>query len=379
MKRLLNIKNTFFGKMKIVVGLLLIFSLSGCDGLFSDEYWDLDSSCDEDTTDVDFKQVAYWIESDINDLEDIADSDNDIDYTQLTHLIFGYIYVNSDGSFDINSNGTLSDIDDSDDLKDIISDLQDDGVEVFFSIGGTSNSSNLETIAGDDDLTDDFIDNIIDLAEEYDLDGIDLSWQYPEDDDEGELFQDLVEALSDELDDEGLTFTIEVVSGLDEEEDYADVIDSDVFDYVDFVNVKGFNINNDDGDDDDDDLYLTTDDFLDVIDYWTDRCLIQNKLVVSIPVFGTSEDADTATYFDIVDEKTDKSTFACDDDDKASIDGVSYYFNAIPTVVEKAAYAETYAGGIMLKSLDQDYSDDSDYSLLNAIYQEIEGEDSICD
>ena len=376
---MLNIRIFFYKKTKILLSLLVILSLTACDGLFSSDNWDSDNECAEDTTDVDFKQVAYWIEDDINDLEDIADSDNDIDYTQLTHLIFGYIYVKSDGSFDTNSNGTLSDIDDSDDLKYIIGDLQNNGVEVFFSIGGTSNSSNLETIAGDDDLTDDFIDNIIDLAEEYDLDGIDLSWQYPEDDDEGELFEDLVEALSDELDDEGLTFTIEVVSGLDEEEDYADVIDSDVFDYVDFVNVKGFNINNDDGDDDDDDLYLTTDDFLDVIDYWTDRCLIQNKLVVSIPVFGTSEDDDTETYYDIVDEKSDKSTFACDDDDKASIDGISYYFNAIPTVVEKAAYAETYAGGIMLKSLDQDYNDDSDYSLLNAIYQEVEGEDSICD
>jgi len=189
---LFNLKNTFLGKIKIVIGLLLIGSLSGCYGIFAEDYWDTDSSCDEDTTDVTFKQVAYWIKDDINDLEDIADSDNDIDYTQLTHLIFGYISVNSDGSFDVNSNGTLSDIDDSDDLKDIISDLQSDGVEVFFSIGGSDNSSNLETIAGDDDLTDDFIDNIIDLAEEYDLDGIDLSWQYPEDDDEGELFEDLV-------------------------------------------------------------------------------------------------------------------------------------------------------------------------------------------
>ena len=360
---------------------MLIFNLTACEGLFSEDNWDSDSdTCDEDTTDVDFKQVGYWIESDINDFEDIADSDNDIDYTQLTHLIFGYIYVNSDGSFDVESNGTLSDIDDNNDLKEIIDDLQDDGVEVFFSIGGTNNSSNLKTIAGDDDLTDDFIDNIIDLADEYSLDGIDLSWQYPDDDEEGELFEDLVEALSDELDDEDLTFTIEVLSGLDEEEDYADVIDSDVFDYVDFVNVKGFNVNNDDGDGDDDDLYLTTDDFLDVIDYWTDRCLIQNKLVVSIPVFGTTEDAVTETYSDIVDEKSDESSYACDDDDRVSLSGDYYYYNAIPTVVEKTDYAQTYAGGVMLMSLAQDHHEDNDtYSLLNAIYNAVEGEDSVCD
>ena len=213
-----------------------------------------------------------------------------------------------------------------------------------------------------------------------DLDGADLSWQYPETDDDGELFEDLVEALSDELGDEGLTFTIEVVSGLDDEEELADAIPSDVFDYVDFVNIKAFNTNNDENEEDDDDLYLTTDDLLDVISYWTDRCLIQNKLVVGIPVYGTGDtDAapETYSYADIVYEKGENSA-ACDDDDRVSIGGDYYYFNAIPTVEEKTAYAQTYAGGVIMMSLDLDYLDNSEYSLLNAVYNQVEGNDSVC-
>lgn len=356
---------------KILFGLLLIFSLTGCDGLFSEDNWDFDSECDEDTTDVDFKQVAYWIEDDPENFEDI--SDNEIDYGQMTHLIFGYLAIDDDGD--------IEDIDDDSGFEGAIADAQDEGVEVFISIGGVGYSDEFETIAGDSDLIDDFIDNVVDLVDEYDLDGIDISWRYPDDDDEGELFEDLIEELYEELDDQGVDLSIEVVSGLDEEEDYADVIDSDVFDYVDFVNIRAYNTNNDDGESDDDDLYLTTDDMLDVIDYWTDRCLIQNKLVVGIPVYGIAPDNSDATedYADIVDEKSDESTFACDDDDKASIDGDYYYYNAIPTVYEKTEYADTYAGGVMLMSLDQDYNTDADYSLLNAVDLALDGDDTVCD
>lgn len=370
---MLNIRLSFSNKTKLLLSLLLIFNLTACEGIFSFENWTSDDDeCDEDTTSVTFKQVAYWLEDDINDFEDIDDDDNDIDYNQLTHLIFGYVEVNADGSFDLNSNGTLSDIDDNDTFIGIIEAIQDEGVEVFLSIGGEDSTSNLKTIAADDDLSDDFVDNVIDLVDEYGLDGIDLSWQFPEDDDEGELFEDLVAELSSELENEGVTFSIEVVSGLDDEEDPADVISSDVFDDVDFVNVRAFNAN------DYDDLYLTTDDFLDVIDYWTDRCLIQNKLVVGIPVYATGDNDTSYTYAEVLDEKGEGSA-ACDDDDRVSIDGDYYYFNAIPTVIEKAAYAETYAGGVMLMSLDQDYNQDPDYSLLNAIYDEVEGNDTVCD
>lgn len=372
---MLKIRTYFSHQIKILLSLLAVLSLTACKGIFSDfaDNWGQeDVVCEADTTSVTFKQVAYWIEDDMNDFEDISDADNDIDYTQLTHLIFGYLAVNADGSFNINSNGTLTEIDDNNDFKDLIVAIQSYGVKVAFSIGG-ENSANLQTIAADDNLSDAFVDNVINLVEEYDLDGIDLSWQFPEDDGQGELFEDLVKALSAELADEGVIFSIELVSGLDDEEDLADAIPSDVFDYVDFVNIRAVN-SNDYGD-----LQLSTDDFLDVISYWTDRCLIQNKLVVGIPFYATGIDDTSYSYAQILDIKSDKSTYACDNDDRVSIDGDYYYFNAIPTVIEKTAYAQTYAGGVMMMSLEQDYHEDADYSLLNTINNELEGNASICE
>ncbi|MCW8994805.1 MAG: glycoside hydrolase family 18 protein, partial [Psychromonas sp.] len=300
--------------------------------MFSTIYdnWDEGSKeCAADTTAVTFKQVAYWLEDDMNDFEDIADDANHIDYTQLTHLIFGYLAVNGNGSFNVNSNGTLADITDNNNFKDIIAAIQSNGVKVAISIGG-GDSTNLQIIAADADLTDDFVKNVVDLVDEYGLDGVDLSWQFPDDEDEGKLFEDLVKALSSELQDQGVLFSIEVVSGLDEE--LANVIPSEVFDEVDFVNVRAF------ATDDYADLQLTTDDLLDVISYWKDRCLIQNKLVVGIPAYGTGANDRSYSYAEIIAAKSDKSTNACDSDDRVSIDGNYYYFNAIPTVIEKTAY-----------------------------------------
>ena len=55
------------------------------------------------------------------------------------------------------------------------------------------------------------------------------------------------------------------------------------------------------------------------------------------------------------------------------------------TVIDKTDYAQVYAGGVMMMSLDQDTYDDSlddNYSLLYNIYQAIEDDDyenTLCD
>ena len=360
-----NIRRCFSNKIKLLLSLLAIFSLTACQGLFSgvfaDSWGQEEVVCEADTTAVTFKQVGYWLEGETDDLEDV-------DYDQLTHFIFGYLQVNADGS--LASSEYIGNFQDSNNFKNIIEDIQNDhGSKVFISIGGDSSAINFTTIAADNALTSIFVDNVIDFVEQYDLDGVDLSWQFPDSDDEGELFEDLVKELSSELEDEGKLLTIEVVSGLDDSEELADTISSDLFAYVDFVNIRAFEIEGGD------DSLLSTDDLLDVISYWIDRCLIQNKLVVGIPLYsgGVGE----MTYAEILDDNIEH---ACDADDRVSIGSEYYYFNAIPTIIEKTAYAQTYAGGVVVMSLEQDSYDDPDYSVLRSINEAVVGNDNdICD
>ncbi len=176
------------------------------------------------------------------------------------------------------------------------------------------------------------------------------------------LFEDLVSALSSKLQDKGYLLSIAVISGVGDDENYADLIDSTVFDDVNFVNVRAFNTSNSDN------LQSSKQDAIDSIDYWTERCLIKNKLVLGIPLF-----ADNGESFDqIVNESR---SYACTDNSK------SRDYNGIPTVVDKTEYAMKYAGGMMMQSLDQDaYREYPTYSLLDAIKETVDGNIvTICD
>ncbi|MFT6985284.1 MAG: GH18 family chitinase [Psychromonas sp.] len=342
---------------KILPSLLVLFSLTACEGMFESMIDDLESMedavCDTDTTYVDFKKVGYWNGNDRDNLDDV-------DYEQLTYLLYTYLTVNADGS--------LNDFDDAemDDFADMISDARTAGATVGISIGGPGYASTFETIANSSSITNTFVNNVITFLEDNDLEGVDLNWQTPSDDDEGELFEDLVEELSDSLWDDGYFFSISVISGVgDDDEDLADVIDSSVFDYVDFVNVRAFDTDNSD------DLHSSQQDAIDAIDYWTGRCLIQNKLVLGIPLYSAGDSVDT--YAEIIDAKR---AYACTDE------SLDRNYNGIPTVIYKTDYALSYAGGVMLMSLEQDTYKDSllEYSLLNVMSETASGETvTLCD
>ena len=102
---------------------------------------------------------------------------DDNNFYMLVEVTDDELYDDSDGvdehddGFDImfdtdNGDEDSPDVDDNDDFKDVIEDIQSYGVEVFFSIGGDSNAGNLKTIASDEDLIDDFVENVIDLVNE---------------------------------------------------------------------------------------------------------------------------------------------------------------------------------------------------------------------
>jgi len=338
---------------KLLIFFTTIFFLTACQGIFSDFFDgsnDDDDVCDTDATSVSFKKVAYW-DGDVTEYMDEAN------YDQLDYLIYGYLAVNADGSL------VAFDDDQQNDFEDMIATAQSEGADVFISIGGDGGDSNLNTIAGSASLTNTFADNIIEFLEDYDLDGVDLNWQTPEDDDEGELFEDLVKELSDALWSDSYEFSISVISGVGDDEYIGDVIDNTVFDYVDFVNVRAFDTDNDD------DLHSSVQDAEDAIDYWTGRCLIKNKLVLGIPLYSAGDSV--ASYNDIVDENTDN---ACVDED----DGRNY--NGIPTVIEKTEYAMNNAGGVMMMSLEQDSYENTSYLLLDVINETADYSTvSICD
>lgn len=334
--------------------LLLALSLTGCDNQFADFLLpDIEPEvCDTDTTTVTFKKVGYW-SSDEGDDEDDIDL---IDFSKLTHVIYTSISVESDGDI-----VALSD-DDEDLLEYLVEQADDAGIEVGVAIG-TGSDSNFNTIAESSTYTKNFVSEVDDFIAKYELTGVELNWTAIGDDDESENLEELLDELEESLSTDGYFLAMALPSG---EYDSADNIENDMFTYIDFANVHAFDST------DSDDLHSSLDDATDAISYWTDRCLIQNKLVLGVPFYSRDDDNTLSrSYDEILDDDTEN---ACEDEDSGD------NYNGIPTMTDKTTYAMLYAGGIMMNALEQDTYDYPSYSLLKAVDDISDGSEvTICD
>lgn len=98
-----------------------------------------------------------------------------IDYSKYTHINYAFGIPNS--------NGTIGSIENASKLSDIVSRAHSSGVKVFLAIGGwlTSSPSNtpFEAIANNSSYITTFVNSCANLVSQYNLDGIDIDWEYP--------------------------------------------------------------------------------------------------------------------------------------------------------------------------------------------------------
>lgn len=304
-----------------------------------------DVVCTEDTTEGDFKQIAYWSEND----DTLKDTLEDIYFAKLTHIIYDKIGVDSGGNLII-----------SDDLKDELHDLVDavnsTDTLVLFSIGNDSGTA-FSAIANSSSALANFNDEIQDLFDDYSIDGIDINWQFPSKDDEDD-FETLIESVEktvhDDNNDKLLSFVVEA----GDDDSLTDSISDDALEAADFINILS-------AEEVSDSEYSSLDDAKESITYWTDeRCIVKNKLVIDIPAQGISTDGSTNSFADIFDHQ---NSDACLD---RTASRTYYYYNGIPTATDKTAYAKSNAGGVVLTSLQSDIFDSKyidNYSLLTTI------------
>ncbi len=339
--------------------LLILFSLSGCeDNQFTDvidDNWIKDPVvCEEDTTAVSFKKVAYWTPDDSDNIELV-------NFSSLTHVNYASITFNADG--------TINTPDDIDPLEDLVSYAHSDNVKVAVSIGewNDADDSAFNAIASNKNLTKTFVNNISDFIDEYELDGLDVNWQTIDSEDESDDLKYLLEQLSEELQEQGKFLSMTAPSG--EEENQTNLLSTEVFEFVDFINVMAFDSTNDDS------LHSSLQDAKDAIAYWTDRCVFKNQLVLGAPFYSRGHAEHSYDYL-----IRDDINYACVDESERRD------YNGIPTIIEKTNYALTNAGGMMMKSLEQDVyqrsNDDfdfSEYSLVNVINETVLGNEvTVC-
>lgn len=280
---------------------------------------------------------------------------------KLTHVMYGFLIPKDDG--------TCKPFEEPDELKQLINKCHNVGTKVYVSIGGYREKDGtplfyvFEKIAADDTLRKVFVNNVIEVVEQYGFDGVELDWEYPtyavsED------YEKTVVQLSEKLKPmgKGLSTALPGTGSTDGKnvwEALAGVTDK-TLDTFDFISLMCYDLSTDPNHSPI--WYSST-----TINYWKNfRNVPAEKLVLGMPLYArpswqqyrflVAMDKDNA-YKDYVDTEPLKSTY-----------------NGINTLREKTILALRSAGGVMLFDVNEDtYDETSAVSMIDDTCKSMEG------
>src|ERR1700752_135475 len=191
-----------------------------------------------------------------------------IPYEQLTHINYSFLTPKADGTFNPINNSWK--------LKKIVETAHNHNVHVSISVGGWGWDAQFEELAADPESRSAFVQNLVAFIEEYQLDGADIDWEYPDAGESSQNFLALIKELRTAMPDKLLTTA--VVSYGD---DNGIGIATESFDLFDFVNVMTY-----DGPD-----HGSTEQFEKGLSYWSKRGLPREKIVMGVPFYSHVKDS----------------------------------------------------------------------------------------
>lgn len=260
-----------------------------------------------------------------------------IQYSKLTHINYAFALPQY--------GGRLKPIDNPGYLQTIVSNAHANGVKVYIAIGGWSDNGTpidpvFESIGGDPGSRTNFINDALYLVNTYNLDGVDIDWEYPDAGNSSNNFTTLMRELSNALRPrgKGLSFAGPADSYS------AAGISGAVFQYVDFVNIMAY---------DGGGAHHSTYQFaVDGLNLYKSKGCPADKCVVGVPFYARPS---WRSYADLI------ASGASPNSDWFGSDG----YNGIPTIKQKTQMAINNAGGIMIWALPMDAQGSN--SLLSAI------------
>ena len=204
------------------------------------------------------------------------------------------------------------------------------GVRVLLSVGGWHNGDHraFDAIGASPAATRAFVAALVQVAADYQLDGIDMDWEHP-DATTAAGYATLMQQLAAQLHPRGKLLTAAVAGGT-----WAGPgLLPSVFASVDFLNIMAY--------DAPPPAHATTAAAVQTLAYWQGRGLPASKTVLGLPFYGQPSQESFATLL------------ARGADPQADLyEGVGY--NGLPTIERKTQLALTQASGVMIWELTQD-------------------------
>lgn len=271
-----------------------------------------------------FKVVGY--------LPTWAGSVNDIQFKKLTHVNYAFLIPTSSGGYQPIENASK--------LQSLVTAAHANGVKVLVSVGGGGGGDGFHGIVASATNRVNFANNMLAFANQYNLDGIDIDWEYPSDGTEANNFLLMMQQLSTTMHNNGKLCTIAVIGN------YGTHIVTGVFSTVDYLTIMAY--------DDNDYQHSTYNLAVECMNYWRGRGVPASKAILGVPFYCRPT---WEPYAQLLAQGADPYS--------DTYNGKGY--NGITTIKNKTNLAFDQGGGIMMWELSGDVT--GQYSLVSAIHE----------
>jgi len=283
----------------------------------------------------------------------------DLDLSGLTHINYSFAIPEKDG------NG-LEPLKTPKNLAELVDLAHSHNKKVFISLGGWNlgdgggDDSRFHRIARTSAGRDEFVDAVMSMVDTFNLDGVDMDWEYPDNDDSAEDFVALMQSLDDRLLAGGKELTLAVVSydgRLASTGKIASArgIKDEIFDIVDWVNIMAY-------DDENGKPFPNPHSTIELaekcLNYWiAERGLPPHKTVLGLPYYAKPG---YISFKKLLADGADPATDVFD----------SVFYNGTETIKAKTKLAiDRGCTGVMMWEISQDVTDK--HSLTKAINETV--------
>jgi len=309
-------------------------------------------------------------------IQDFRDP-NQVDYSQLTHVIFSFAHPTKDGSILLNGDSALKN------LRTTVANAKKYNTKVILAVGGWFDISGGESypyfkaaISNPSSRTK-LVNELTSLADRENLDGIDIDFEHPRSKEDAENLAAFAKQLSAQLHPKKKELSVAVYSKI-----HAVTLteigfvqyEPSMFKDVDHVNIMAYDGQWDGG-------YhaanLSPYPFTEkIVNYWSQLFESQNiskeKLVLGVPFYAQPKDPKIKqlSYGAIINQNPANAN-----SDTVNMNGTTYYYNGAATMKKKTQLALDYGfGGMMLWELGLDAKGSN--SLTSSISDTIEKSDN---
>lgn len=282
----------------------------------------------------DFKVMAYSSELPFNDPIDT------IQFEKLTHIMYAFLIPRADG--------TLLPIAKPERLKTLVKEAHRHKVKVSIALGGWAYRNiplapNFEALAAHEDSRRRLAEEVVTFLDDYDLDGVELDWEYPIVGESARNYESLVLALNGKLAPRNKLFSAAVSGALTKVQgtDFSNGVSARCLNSFDWITVMSYDLY---GSQHAPLWYADTS-----IEFWANRGMPREKIILGMPLYARPS---WKQYRELVAEGRENAW-----QDYAPGSPLESWYNGLATLKEKTRMALLNAGGVMLFDIHEDTQD----------------------